>query len=98
MKVLVHYNVASEEPMGLWWLDPITQNPQCLYNDPDGYASIRGRMIVFGRTNPDVRWGDWFDQLTTRTPYTENWIVYDSMGMTPEQLLKSMEPSPSLVS
>lgn len=98
MKVLVHYDARSEKPLGIWWVDPFTQSPLDSYLEPESPSALRGRIIVMNRSNPDVAWEEWFDQLTTRAPYSENWIVYDSMGMGPVKMLESMRPSRSLTS
>src|SRR5688572_17292313 len=98
MKVLVHYNAAGTEAFGLWWVDEVEKSPQALYFDPNGPMATRGRVIVYGKTNPRVSWSTWFDMLTARAPYTEDWVVYDSMGMTPEQMLSSLKPSEPVAS
>lgn len=98
MKVLVHYDAVSENPLGIWWVDPLTHSPENLYLDSSSASALRGRIIVMNRSNPEVAWEEWFDQLTTRAPYTENWIVYDSMGMTPLQLIESLRPPQRLIS
>lgn len=98
MKVLVHYDAASEYAHGIWWESPTLGSPESMYRVPDGPQAARGKMIVFNKANSEVSWGDWFDQLTTRTPYAENWVVYDSMGMSPEQMLEALMPSAPLVS
>lgn len=97
MKVLVHYDYAGVEPYGVWWVDPDTGHLQDLYRDPQGPYALRGRILVYAKTNPDMSWSDWFDQLTTRTPYFESWSVIDSQGDTPKQILESLTPAPDLV-
>lgn len=93
MKVLVHYNPSGSEAYGIWWVDPDTGYLKDLYLAPDGPFAARGRVVVHEKTNPDVSWSEWFDELTTRAPYFESWVVYDSMGMTPEQMLNSLKPA-----
>ena len=94
MKVLVHYNSLGTEAYGIWWVDPDSGLLRSAYTDDNSAESARGRVTVFGKTNPEVSWSEWFDMLTTRTPYVESWIVYDSMGMTPRQMLSSLETAP----
>lgn len=98
MKVLVHYDVSGNEAYGLWWIDETTKGPESLYVDPNGPSAVRGRVIVFGKTNPKFSWSDWFDTLTARAPYSEDWVVYDSMGLTPEQMLSALSPLQPLAS
>lgn len=97
MKVLVHYDPTNTEAYGLWWIDPLAHSPESRYLDPSGPQAARGAVIMFSKTNEEVSWGQWFDLLTARTPYSENWVVYDSMGMTPDQMLSAMVPPGPLV-
>jgi hypothetical protein len=90
MKVLVHFDSMGNIPFGIWWLDSFTAGPRCEYLSPDGPEAVRGKLIVFSKQNSDVSWSDWFDELTTRSPYFEEWVTYDSMGMSPHQLLRSL--------
>lgn len=92
MKVLVHYDASGSEAYGLWWADETTKEAESLYVDPNGPQAARGRVIVFSKSNPKMKWDDWFDLLTTRAPYSEDWIVYDSMGLTPDQMLSALKP------
>lgn len=96
MKVLIHFDRTSTSAYGLWW--EADGQPQCLYRVPDGPWEARGRMIVFNISDDEISWGERFDQLTTRAPYSENWAVYDSMGLTPQQMLDALTPSEPLVS
>lgn len=96
MKVLVHYDKRATRPHGIWWEDQ--DGPRCLYANPGGPWEARGRMIVFNTEGPEISWGERFDELTARAPYTETWVTYDSMGMTPSQLLAALQPSEPLVS
>lgn len=98
MKVLVHYDAVTGESHGLWWQDRMTGEPRNLYHDSESPQAARGRLIMFNKSNHDVSWDEWFDQLTTRAPYSENWIVYDSMGLSPMQLLHALAPAEPLVS
>lgn len=91
MKVLVHYNPLGTEAYGLWWVDPDSGILRSAYHDDNAPETARGRVIVYGKTNPEVSWSEWFDMLTTRAPYVESWVVYDSMGMTPRQMLSALE-------
>ncbi len=93
MKVLVHYEPRGERALGLWWVDDLTNSPQSLYVDSKAPAVFRAKLIVFNKAE-SITWSEWFDLLTTRAPYTEQWDVYDSMGFTPEQLLASLNPLP----
>lgn len=95
MKVLAHYDHSGTEAYGLWWVDPDTGALRSVYLDEDSPEAARGRVLVFGKTNPEVTWSEWFDHLTTRTPYLESWIVYDNMGLTPSQMLMSLEEAPA---
>lgn len=97
MKVLVHYDPTDSVAYGIWWVDELTQSPRSLYHDPEGPQAARGSVIVFEKSNPAVSWGAWFDMLTARAPYSENWVVYDSMGLHPEQMLSALEPSQPLI-
>lgn len=90
MKILAHFDAVGDRAFGLWWIDPATQAPRSLYLDPDGPQQARANLIMFNKGNPDVTWSEWFDQLTTRSPYTESWEVYDSMGFTPQQMLSTL--------
>lgn len=91
MKVLVQYEVTGISAAGIWWVDE-QGDLKNLYVDPDGPEAARGRLLVYGKTNPDVPWGVWFDQLADRPPYFEVWAVYDSMGFTPQEMLSACSP------
>lgn len=97
MKVLVHYATSGLKAHGLWWVGS-DGNPESLYSDPQSPEAVRGSVIVFGKESPEVSWEIWFDHLTARAPYFETWAVYDSMGFTPEQLLRAVTPVDRLVS
>lgn len=87
MKVLVHYNAEGTDPLGLWWVDPKTNSPQCLYVRENSPEAIRGRAIVFNRAPlSTMTWLEWFDSLVERPPYFELWAAFDSRGMTPEEM------------
>jgi len=98
VKVLVHYNPRGTEAYGIWWVDPDVGLLRSVYHDDSSPQAARGRVIVFGKSNPEVSWSEWFDMLTTRTPYMESWVVYDSMGLTPRQMLRALEPAPPIAS
>lgn len=98
MKVLVQYDAMGTQALGLWWVNPISKQPEDLYLDPESPQAARGRMIVHGKTNKNMPWEQWFDLLTTRAPYTEDWAVYDSMGFQPDQMLRALQPSEPVAS
>jgi hypothetical protein len=93
VKVIVHYNSLATQPYGIWWLDEESASPVCEYLRPGGPEEARGKLIMFSKQNSDLSWSRWFDELTTRHPYIEDWIAYDSMGMTPHQILMSLVPN-----
>ena len=90
MKVLVHYDAFGNRPLGIWWLDPDEVTPKCEYLVPDGPDAVRGKLLVFSKTNPDLPWPEWFDRLTTHSPYFEDWAVYDSKGKSGPDFFKSL--------
>lgn len=98
MKVLVHYDRRGSRAYGLWWVDPDSGLLRDVYYDETSPQAARGRVILYSKTNPDVSWSEWFDILTTRAPYMESWIVYDSMGLTPLQMLDALQEAPPLAS
>lgn len=95
MKVLVHYNPLGTEAYGIWWVDPDTGLLRSAYFEETSPEAARGRVIVYGKTNPQVSWSEWFDMLTTRAPYSESWIVYDSMGFSPQEMLAALDEAPT---
>lgn len=86
MKTLVHFDVTGTQPLGVWWVNA-SDEPESLYVDPESPEAARGRVLVFGKTSPDVTWMEWFDILTERPPYFEVWATYDSGPYTPPEML-----------
>lgn len=93
VKILTHFDPRGTEAHGIWWVDSDSGLLRSVYLDENSAEAARGKVIVYGKTNPEVSWSEWFDQLTTRAPYWENWVVYDDMGFSPEQMLSALEPS-----
>jgi hypothetical protein len=89
MKVLVHYSVNRSRAYGVWWVDPFI-GITSYYLDPDSAVAARGRVLMMGKTNDQVSWENWFDTLASSPPYFEQWVAYDSMGMSPEKLLTAI--------
>lgn len=89
MKTLVHYDALGEDALGIWWVNQ-NDEPECLYVNDQSPEAARGKTLVFGKTNPEVTWVEWFDLLTERPPYFEVWGVYDSQGLSPERLLDTI--------
>ena len=92
MKTLVHFDVNGREPLGLWWVDS-SGEPKSLYLQEEGPEAARGRVLVFSKENPDVEWVDWFHRLADRAPYFEVWGVYESNGLSPEEMFNSLRDS-----
>lgn len=87
MKVLLHTDAYGVKPYGIWWVGEVSGYPESLYTNPLSPEAARGRALVLSKENPKVSWPEWFDQLTTRAPYSENWQVFESNGLTPETML-----------
>lgn len=95
MKVLVHFDPKGEKALGIWWVS-ISGALENLYVDSGSPEAARGRLIVFNKANPDLSWSEWFDAVAERPPYFEVWSTYDSMGFTPNEMLRSLQPSVSM--
>ena len=92
-KYLVHFDALQSRAYGVWWIEE--GKVRSLYTDPEGGMAARGGLMVLNKSNSNVSWEDWFDQMTTRAPYIDEWSVYDGMGFTPEQMLFALsEPQP----
>lgn len=101
MKVLVHTDRWGYEPYGIWWVDK-SGAPTSIYLDPDSPQALRGQMLMYAKsTAPGApSWEEYFDLLTGRAPYFEDFAVYDTvfgdgMEMAPDALLRAMVPGPS---
>lgn len=95
MKLLVHTDPRGETAYGIWWVAEDDGSLQHLYLDPTGPQAARGRAIMFNLAG-DLPWLDRFNWLTGQTPYFENWVIYDSMGMAPRDFLLALNPLPPL--
>lgn len=91
MKVLVHASPDGDQFYGLWWVDPESGLVRSLYLDDHSPQAARGRVIVHQKDNPDVTWSEYFDRLVERPDYFESWHAYDSDGLSPRQMLHSLE-------
>lgn len=90
VQVMTHTDSLGIKTHGIWWVDPLTGYPVGKYTRPGSPEEARGRAIVLSKENVKVSWPEWFAQLTTRAPYSESWRVFDSSGLTPEEVLLSL--------
>jgi hypothetical protein len=71
MRVLLHLDPATSQPLGIWWLDDRGQ-PVSEYEDDDAATLGRQQMSEPG---PDTDWSEHFDRLQTYMPYIIHWQV-----------------------
>jgi hypothetical protein len=88
VKVLLHYPNLDEPPVGIWWLDPETSQPQASYVDGSTEYETRGRQILFQKVST-VSWYEYWAKLEERAPYFSAWASadLDPAAMTPEEFL-----------
>lgn len=92
MKALVHYPSLDEAPVGIWWVDPLSGEPDKHYLDPSGADAARGSVEVFAKTNPDVSWEKWFESLAERVPYSLNWETVEmAEGQDPHKVFDALK-------
>jgi hypothetical protein len=89
MKVLVHTDRWGVEPYGIWWVDG-SGNLANVYLDPGSPWALRGQMLLHNRT-PEMSWEDYFDWMTSHTPYFDDFAVYDTVFS--EDPLMEMHPA-----
>ncbi len=91
MKALIHYPSMDESPIGIWWVDPLTNKASHYYTDEDSPEAARGRMLVMQKSTTGMDWHAWFDYLTQRAPYFGTWEKIEIMDQAPNVALKAMQ-------
>lgn len=103
MKVLVHTDRWGNEPYGIWWVDN-SGSLANVYLDPGSPFALRGRMLMYNRASGpgQLSWEEYFDWMTSHTPYFDDFAVYDTvfnddplMEMSPTDLLHALVPGPA---
>lgn len=91
MKALIHYPSMDEAPIGIWWVDLLTNKAMSHYDDPDSPDATRGRMVVMMKSTTNKPWEQWFDYLAQRAPYFVSWESIEILDQSPEEVLAELQ-------
>lgn len=88
MMVALHFPDLNRPPVGIWWLDPGTSQPQAAYIEGVPELEIRGRQIMSQKLS-DRPWTEYWQYLSEQVPYFSAWAVVDmdEQNSTPEEFL-----------
>lgn len=91
MIVALHFPSLEEPPVGVWWLNPSTSQPQATYIDGVPELEIRGRQTMSEKVD-GYSWTEYWAWLTDQTRYFSAWATadMDEENVTPEEFLDMM--------